>query len=184
MGTGEEALIRSGASCSKLLPSKARSTMQSAHEHAESPSLWDGSVQDLPTRAHVGGEMTVGREDTARQAKFAKRRMEELERGWGGILKVSQRAPFEEAPCKCVKRHVPKPLTVELHHLYPQAAQRKRYGKVVDSTTIPLCGSAHNNVHEALERRLRGESYRTANRHVDELVEYGYRKVMECDANS
>ncbi|MDP9475236.1 MAG: hypothetical protein M3R38_06000 [Actinomycetota bacterium] len=86
---------------------------------------------------------------------------------------------FDEAPCRCVGAHVPKAATVELHHPYPQFAQKERYGRVVDDRTVPLCGTAHNNVHEAIRRRLRGEEYRLGNRYQQALVEEGLRRIRE-----
>ncbi len=88
---------------------------------------------------------------------------------------------FTSAPCECVRQHVPVPASVELHHQYPQALQIKKYGKVVDKTTVSLCGTAHNNVHDALTRRLRGEDYRLGNRYQQSIVEAGLAKILAED---
>ena len=84
---------------------------------------------------------------------------------------------FEVAPCACAKNHVPKPTSVELHHPFPQYAQKERYGRVVDDRTVPLCPTAHTNVHDALRRRLRAEDFRLGNRYQQALVDEGGRRI-------
>lgn len=54
---------------------------------------------------------------------------------------------YAERPCVCVGDHRPLPETVELHHLHPQFDQRRLWGEVRDKELVPLCGTAHNNVH-------------------------------------
>ncbi len=88
-------------------------------------------------------------------------------------------APFDAEPCQCVRNHVPRPTSVEFHHPFPQYAQRERYGRVVDDRTVALCGVAHNNVHEAIRRRLRGEDFRLGNRYQQALAEEGERRIRE-----
>lgn len=83
------------------------------------------------------------------------------------------KAPFEDAPCQCVRRHSPVPLEIEKHHVYPQGMQVKRHGKVIDKETVPLCDVAHKNVHIALTKRLRGEPFRLWNRYQESIVEAG-----------
>ncbi len=92
---------------------------------------------------------------------------------------VTATAVFDDAPCICVTRHVPIPKTVELHHPFPQSAQRARYGKVIDNRTVALCGTAHNTVHDAMRRRLNGENYRLGNRYQQSLVDEGVRRIRE-----
>ncbi len=87
--------------------------------------------------------------------------------------------PFEDAPCACVRIHVPKPASSELHHPYPQYAQKARYGRVVEPRTVPLCGTSHNNVHEAIRRILRGEEFRLGNRYQQALVDEAIRRIKE-----
>ena len=88
-------------------------------------------------------------------------------------------APFEAEPCRCVKNHVPRPTSVEMHHPWPQYDQIKKHKRVVDDRTVPLCGVAHNNVHEAIRRRLRGEDFRLGNRYQQALAEEGERRIRE-----
>ncbi len=92
-----------------------------------------------------------------------------------------QRLPFAAAPCECVRRHVPAATSIELHHPFPQSFQKKRYGRVVDDTTVPLCPTAHTVVHDALRVRLRGEDYRLGNRYLQGIVEEGLRKIKEAE---
>ncbi len=92
---------------------------------------------------------------------------------------VTIQVPFSEAPCQCVVRHVPLPTSTELHHPYPMSEQRKRYGRVVEPRTVPLCGTSHNNVHEAIRRILRGEEFRLGNRYQQALVDEGIRRIRE-----
>ena len=86
---------------------------------------------------------------------------------------------FGEAPCECVKRHSPLPLRVEKHHIYPQAEQKKRHGKLVDKTTVPLCDVAHANVHVAIDKRMRGEEYRLRNAYQQEIADAGMEKIRK-----
>lgn len=92
---------------------------------------------------------------------------------------VTATAAFKDAPCLCVRHHVPVPKTAEMHHPYPQYAQKARHGKVIDDHTVALCGTAHNSVHEAIRRRLNGEEYRLGNRYQQALVDEGVRRIRE-----
>lgn len=92
---------------------------------------------------------------------------------------VAATAFFDDFPCACVRHHTPKPTSVELHHPYPQYAQKARYGKVVDDRTVPLCPTAHTNVHDGLRRLLRGEEYRLGNRYLQSIAEEGHRRISE-----
>ncbi|MDP9474643.1 MAG: hypothetical protein M3R38_02940 [Actinomycetota bacterium] len=49
----------------------------------------------------------------------------------------------------------------------------------MDDRTVALCGVAHNNVHEAIRRRLKGEDYRLGNRYQQALAEEGERRIRE-----
>ena len=95
------------------------------------------------------------------------------------MAEVTTQVAFDAAPCACVRQHTPKPTSVEMHHPWPQYDQIKKHGKVIDDRTVPLCGVAHNNVHEAMRRVLRGEEYRLGNRYLQALVEEGVRRVRE-----
>jgi hypothetical protein len=61
---------------------------------------------------------------------------------------------FHVAPCKCVARHSPLPLTVERHHVFPKALQIHVWGAVRDNETVPLCGTSHNAVHSVIDALL------------------------------
>ena len=87
---------------------------------------------------------------------------------------------FEDAPCKCLKHHSPKPLTTEQHHPFPDGEQRKIYGKVIDNTTIPLCDTGHKNVHVALSKWLKGQPCELPNKHQRAIAYQGYQKIMEA----
>ncbi len=87
------------------------------------------------------------------------------------------KAPFAESPCQCVIRHVPQPVEIEKHHLYPQSLQKKRHGKVIDHETVNLCDIAHKNVHVALTKRIKGEDFKLGNRHQQWAVEEGLRRM-------
>jgi hypothetical protein len=53
------------------------------------------------------------------------------------------------APCVLHACHAP--ITVnEYHDPFPQAWQRRRYGAVVDDTTVAVCATGHNTIHAAL----------------------------------
>jgi hypothetical protein len=48
--------------------------------------------------------------------------------------------------CKCVKRHTPKAVAFQVHHVVPKAWG----GKDVPSNLETLCGTTHDNVHRLL----------------------------------
>lgn len=58
--------------------------------------------------------------------------------------------PYAERPCVCCKKHNPKPVSVELHHVHPQYDQIMLWGEVRNQTTIPLCRTTHRNLHDYL----------------------------------
>lgn len=60
-----------------------------------------------------------------------------------------QRAPWGgRNVCKCVRRHVPSPLEVEIHHLVPMG--RPYLGPDTADNRVPLCQIQHGNVHFVL----------------------------------
>jgi hypothetical protein len=87
-------------------------------------------------------------------------------------------AEFSDQPCQCVKVHSPTPLAVELHHIYPQAEQRKKHGKVVDRELVPLCDIAHKNIHTLLPRLIRGERVSLGNRYQNSILQEGARRIQ------
>jgi hypothetical protein len=58
------------------------------------------------------------------------------------------------AGCRCVKNHNPLPHTVQTHHVVPQA-WIKRGSVPAIPETVPLCGTAHDSVHELLNQYVR-----------------------------
>lgn len=87
-------------------------------------------------------------------------------------------APFEERPCPCVKQHSPTPIRVELHHIYPQAEQKKVHGKLVDKETVPLCDTGHANVHTALTDRLKGKPRTLRNKYQQWVADEGFNRIQ------
>jgi hypothetical protein len=85
------------------------------------------------------------------------------------------RLPFATAPCRCVKRHAPRPLTTELHHPFPQALQKKIFGYVRFKETVPLCPNAHTNVHLMFDALMRGDPLdQRGNTYQEQLAQRGY----------
>ena len=92
--------------------------------------------------------------------------------------------PFEDDPCQCVGRHVPAPMRVERHHVYPQAEQIKCHGKVVDKTLVSLCDTSHASVHIAMSKTLKGEFFRLGNRYLQAIVDDGVSRIRGCSHSS
>ena len=90
---------------------------------------------------------------------------------------VTTQQAFIERPCPCVKNHNPIPLRVELHHVYPQSEQKKRYGRVVLHDTVPLCDTAHKNVHYAITKKLDGYEFRLSNRYQESVAKQGVEYI-------
>ena len=88
-------------------------------------------------------------------------------------------ASFAEQPCQCVKNHSPKPLAVELHHRWPQADQIARFGHLVDPERVPLCDTAHKNVHTAIDKWLRGQPCDLPNKYQRKLAQFGYQRIAD-----
>ena len=72
------------------------------------------------------------------------------------------------ARCALHGSHSPIPLIAQLHHIFPKALQAAARGIDVvtleqgsyDTTTVPLCGTGHDSVHELIRRILRGDKPR------------------------
>jgi hypothetical protein len=52
-------------------------------------------------------------------------------------------------PCGCVHRHVPRVIVIENHHIVPQSWLAKG-AQPADPELAPLCGTAHDSVHDLL----------------------------------
>lgn len=68
----------------------------------------------------------------------------------------TDRGLFAATPCRCVARHNPLPVEVELHHLIPQWMQQRVWGRVRDQTLIPVCPTTHMNIHALINATLHG----------------------------
>lgn len=90
---------------------------------------------------------------------------------------LPQAAPFHEAPCGCVRVHTPRPATIEKHHIFPQAVQLEKYGKLVEPETVALCPSSHRSVHYSIDRNLKGQHHVLGNAYLRPLVKYALRKI-------
>lgn len=62
-----------------------------------------------------------------------------------GVLTVPWRG------CVLHRVHLPRPVRTHLHHRFPKYLQMKRYGKIVDPTTVNVCATGHDDVHAAIE---------------------------------
>jgi hypothetical protein len=82
---------------------------------------------------------------------------------------------FDQAPCRCVREHRPRPLTIEKHHVFPKGLQELVWGRVRDKETVPLCGNAHNSVHLLLDLLLAGKPLPAhTNAYHKKLAERGF----------
>lgn len=52
--------------------------------------------------------------------------------------------PFHETLCHCVEKHIPKPLEVHEHHVWPLG----KGGPDLASNLLTLCPTTHANVHK------------------------------------
>lgn len=52
--------------------------------------------------------------------------------------------------CPCVKRHIPRPLAFQVHHVQPRGWK----GPDVPENRATICGTCHDNVHHALDRAV------------------------------
>jgi hypothetical protein len=56
--------------------------------------------------------------------------------------------------CACVKNHAPRPAYVQHHHVVPQSWLAQG-AKPVEPEIVPLCGTAHDAVHDLLNHYVR-----------------------------
>lgn len=91
--------------------------------------------------------------------------------------------PFHTAPCQCVADHRPLPLIIELHHKFPQAEQKKVYGRIVDNERVALCSNSHDSVHVVLTAMLAGKPYPRVNPYILGIAREGYRRIKAAAEN-
>lgn len=89
-------------------------------------------------------------------------------------------ATFAARPCLCCKGHTPIPLQVELHHIWPQYDQIALYGALHDRETVPLCRTAHRNLHIFLTALMAGKEPPHVNAYTARLVREGLRRIVEA----
>lgn len=56
--------------------------------------------------------------------------------------------------CKCRLVHRPRAVVTQLHHVVPTSWLRQG-GTSTDPSTVPLCGTAHDLVHDLLNKYVR-----------------------------
>jgi hypothetical protein len=91
-------------------------------------------------------------------------------------------ARFEDQKCKCVKNHTPVPIEVELHHIFPRAIQVDMFGDVQDGERVPLCRTAHRNVHLALAAMLEGRTVPDVNPYTRSVAREGFDRITRARA--
>lgn len=91
--------------------------------------------------------------------------------------------PFDAAPCRCVKRHRPRPVLTEQHHVFPKGLQHELWGMVRDPHTVPLCPTAHANVHAVLDALLAGRDHQPVNPTILRLARQGYDAYQQARGN-
>ncbi len=96
-----------------------------------------------------------------------------------GVSESFVSLPFEVKPCQCLKVHAPQPKITQQHHIWPQSDQKKKHGKVIDHTTVSLCGTAHDSVHAAISAWVKNKPFTLENRYQRAIANKGYQKIME-----
>ncbi len=89
-------------------------------------------------------------------------------------------ATFEARPCLCCKGHTPIPLQIELHHSHPQYDQIALWGTVRNKTLVPLCRTAHRNLHIYLTALMAGKETPHVNAYTARLAREGLRLITEA----
>ncbi len=85
-----------------------------------------------------------------------------------------------EVDCLCVGDHSPKPLDIEVHHIWPIG----QGGPDVRGNRIPLCPTAHSSVHWLLReyKRHNGtppwDDRRRLNPYLRYLAAEGWRRIQ------
>ena len=93
-------------------------------------------------------------------------------------------APFQTHRCECCKNHVPLALEVELHHLHPQADQKALWGEIRNRTLIPLCRTAHRNLHVYLAALIAQQPVPRVNAYTARLARQGFQLINEAHATT
>ncbi len=82
--------------------------------------------------------------------------------------------------CRCVKKHVPQPAELELHHVWPIYLGGPKNG-----WQIWLCPTTHMNVHELIRLKVKtldkieAIDMREYNRYTKQLAQEAYEKWAE-----
>jgi hypothetical protein len=58
--------------------------------------------------------------------------------------------------CACVRNHNPFPHTIQMHHVVPRSWLKKGAVPAIPEL-VPLCGTAHDSVHELLNQYIHHE---------------------------
>lgn len=90
---------------------------------------------------------------------------------------VTRTMPFAAQPCRCCTGHTPIPLQVELHHVHCQYDQLALWGKVRNTTTLPLCRTAHRNLHIYLTALMAGAPLPHVNAYTARYAREGLRLI-------
>jgi hypothetical protein len=96
---------------------------------------------------------------------------------------MSHTKPFEAHACRCCKRHTPRPVYTEGHHVFPRYLQEQVYGDEVvrDGTLEYLCPTAHRAVHAVIDATLEGRKPPRVGRRVRAVALDGvarYRRAL------
>jgi hypothetical protein len=68
-------------------------------------------------------------------------------------------------------------LQVELHHVHPQYDQLALWGAVRNKRTVPLCRTAHRNLHIYLTALMAGQTVPHVNRYTAIVAREGLRLI-------
>jgi hypothetical protein len=100
------------------------------------------------------------------------------------------RDPDPTTPCPCSVRHQPAPLNLEVHHIQPTYLG----GPDTPDNRVPICPTAHTNVHEILATFMRdglltwtqvGDRYDTpVSRYAYGLAYVGYQRWAAAQASA
>lgn len=84
--------------------------------------------------------------------------------------------------CKCVTKHIPKPMELHVHHIWPIGEG----GQDVPGNTVVLCPTTHSNVHKLwrLYERRGGKPSWDELKKYSEFTRYVVEKGRDLRANA